>query len=127
MPLMTYLFLTFAVGLFCGFILYKLKVPGGMMVGTIISVGVLNIIFDAAYMPYTAKLAAQITAGAYIGCTVEYKDVLEMRYLVLPIFILLAGYLVNCLITGRILHKRFGLSLQEGMLEPLQQVQAIWC
>jgi uncharacterized membrane protein AbrB (regulator of aidB expression) len=49
------LLLTFLVAVLCGFILLKLKVPGGMLVGAIIGVVTLNISTGLAYMPYAGK------------------------------------------------------------------------
>lgn len=55
--------LTLLVGAVCGLLFYRLKVPGGMIVGAIIGTAALNIGFGTAYMPGVAKTIAQITAG----------------------------------------------------------------
>ena len=68
--------LTLLVGAVCGLLFYRLKVPGGMIVGAIIGTAALNIGFGTAYMPGMAKTIAQITAGAFIGCTVS-KEVVQ--------------------------------------------------
>lgn len=101
---MTNLLLTLLVGLSFGFILYKIKVPGGMMVGAIIGVAVLNILFDIAYMPSYAKYAAQITAGAFIGCSVEKSDILQLKYLIKPALLLLSIMLLLNITLGFLIY-----------------------
>ena len=78
------LILTLVVGLACGYFFFKIKVPGGMMVGAIIGVSILNIFWDVAYMPSYAKQIAQITAGAFIGCTVEKSDLQRLKHIIKP-------------------------------------------
>ncbi|MDL2235488.1 hypothetical protein LJC07_04940, partial [Christensenellaceae bacterium OttesenSCG-928-L17] len=57
--------LTLAAGLVCGLLLFKLKVPGGMMLGAVLGAMLLGIFTQRAYMPAAAKLTAQITIGAF--------------------------------------------------------------
>ena len=45
------LLLTLAVGTVGGLLLFKLKVPGGMIVGAMVAVAVLNILTEKAYCP----------------------------------------------------------------------------
>ena len=66
--------LTFLTALVGGALLFKLKVPGGMMVGAIVSVMILSITSGAAYMPSLAKAAAQCLAGAFIACGIGRND-----------------------------------------------------
>jgi hypothetical protein len=44
---------------------------------------------------------AQTLSGAYIGCGIGYADIIQMRFLILPVIILLTGYMLNCLAVGR--------------------------
>ncbi len=41
---------------------------------------------------------------------------MELRYLVLPLAIIIIGYMANCLITGRIIRKFCGFTRKESML-----------
>lgn len=90
---MTNLALTFTVAIGLGYIFYKLKVPGGMMVGAIIGVASLNIFWGIAYMPSLAKQAAQVAAGAFIGCSVEKSDIKRLRYIIKPALVILSAML----------------------------------
>ncbi len=94
------LFTTLAVGAAAGFILLKLKVPGGMMVGSIIGVSCLTILTGFSAMPYAAKQVAQMAAGAFIGCSVEREDLSRLRYIYKPAAAMLLALLVLNLTMG---------------------------
>ena len=64
--------MTIIVGLRPGIIFHA--EGSGRFVGRSIGVTAVST-FEAAYMPYSAKLAAQITAGAYIDA--QNKKILE--------------------------------------------------
>ncbi len=98
------LFTTLAVGVVAGFILLKLKVPGGMMVGSIIGVSCLTLFTGLGAMPYAAKLAAQMAAGAFIGCSVEREDLSRLRYIYKPAAAMLLALLVLNLIMGFVIY-----------------------
>jgi len=101
---MTNLVLTFAIGLLCGYVFYKIKVPGGMMVGAIVGVALFNIFFDMAYMPSYAKYTAQILAGAYIGCSVQKEDIRRIKKLIKPSLVLVLGMLITNIFIGFIVY-----------------------
>ncbi|MDD3393744.1 MAG: AbrB family transcriptional regulator [Anaerotignum sp.] len=101
--------ITLAVGGVAGFLFFKLKVPGGMMVGALLAVSVLSVFTDFAYMPSYARVAAQITAGAFIACTVEKSDLKRLPHIVKPAAILLGGMLCLNLVMGFVIHGVTGL------------------
>ena len=109
--------LTFLFGLIFGLLLFKLKVPGGMMVGAIIGSTVLNVIFDNAYMPNYAKIAAQITAGAFIGCSVDKSDLIQLKNIVKPMIIVLISLLILNIFIGFIIY----------FISPLDLVTSLMC
>lgn len=86
--------LTLAVGVAVGYLFFKLKVPGGLIVGAIIGVAALNITFEAASFPGVARTVAQITAGSFIGCSVSREDMKNLPRILKPLGILIAGYLI---------------------------------
>lgn len=86
--------LTLLIGVIFGYIFYRLKVPGGMMVGSVFGVAIFNICFDMAYMPSLSKTIAQILAGAFIGCTVEKSDLIRLKYILKPVAILFTVYFI---------------------------------
>ena len=101
--------LTLFVGAAAGFLFLKGKIPGGMMVGALVGAVILNIGTDLAYMPSTARMAAQITAGAFIGAAIKKSDVRRMPKLAKPAVILLSGMLVLNLVMGSVIHIVSGL------------------
>lgn len=102
---MMHFVLTLAVGLAVGYLLYRLRIPGGMMVGAILGVAILGVGFEAAAMPYSAKLLAQITAGAYIGTTVERGDVKRLPRIVKPALLILGMYLLFNVAMGLLIYR----------------------
>lgn len=97
------LILTFAVAALSGYIMMKLKVPGGMMVGAIVGVATLSILTGQAYMPSAAKVSAQIAAGAFIGCSVEKSDIIRLRYILKPAAIMMTAMLILNIVVGFII------------------------
>ena len=106
---MSHLLLTLGAGAVLGLAFLRLKVPGGMMVGAMVGVAAFNIGTGLAYMPATARLAAQITAGAFIGASVEKRDLRRMPKLIKPALILLGGMLILNLAMGPVIHALSGL------------------
>ena len=101
--------LTLVIGAVVGFLFLKGKIPGGMMVGALVGAVVFNITTDMAYMPSNARMAAQITAGAFIGATVKKSDVRRMPHLAKPALILLSGMFVLNMVMGTVTHFVSGL------------------
>ena len=102
---MVHLGITLIVGGTIGFLFLKLKVPGGMLVGALLAVSILSVCTDFAYMPSYVRVAAQITAGAFIACSVEKKDLKRLPHIIKPAAILLGGMLCLNLIMGFVIHK----------------------
>ncbi len=107
---------TLSVAMVCGTIGKLLGVTAGTIVFSMISVIGLKLLYGNVSMPRYMKSIAQILAGAYIGSSVGYSDIVEMKYLILPAIILIMGYSLACVIIGKLLHRHFNMSLKEGML-----------
>lgn len=101
---MAQVLLTLAVGLGCGYLFFRLKFPGGLIVGAIIGVAALNIGFEAASFPTAARSLAQITAGSFIGCSVSKADLKNLPRILRPLLILVAGYIVLNLTVGMVVY-----------------------
>ena len=85
-----------------GLILLKLKVPGGMLVGAILGVAILNITTQQATFYSEGRLIAQVLTGAYIGCMVTREDVCHLPKLIGPYFTVITSFLVLNLCMGTI-------------------------
>jgi membrane AbrB-like protein len=107
---------TMAVAVTFGILGDMLHIPAGAFLFAIIAVLVLKLRFDFAYIPPLAKKCALLLSGCYIGSGIGMDDVLGFRFLAVPLLITLAGYIVNCFITGKILSRTCGFNRKEGML-----------
>ncbi len=92
--------LTILVATFVGIIFYKLKVPGGLMIGAICGVAAFNILTGNADMPYEAKFLAQTISGAFIGVGISKKDLSNFKKLGKPLLILVSGLMILNIIVG---------------------------
>ena len=88
-----------------GWLLDRIHMPGGMMVGAVIGACALQVATGGAYMPPLAKTAAQIIAGAFIGSGIKREDVREMRTILRPALILLPCLLVVNIAAGVLVYK----------------------
>lgn len=108
--------ITLAAAFLCGIVGKLSGVPAGTLVFSMFGVIALKLLMGEAYLPMWAKQLAQVLSGAYIGCGISRKDLLELRYLAVPVVLILAGYFLNSLLTGHLLHKMFGYSRKTAML-----------
>jgi uncharacterized protein len=109
-------FKTMTVAVIVGLIGKKTGIPAGALLFSLLGVLTMKIATNSAWLPKWLKRVAQILSGAYIGSSVEYADVIEIRYLAVPAIILVTGYIVLCIVLGFFIHKRFDMSLREAML-----------
>lgn len=100
-----------------GWLFYKWKVPGGILVGGIIGTTVLSLMTGMAEMPYTARLIAQIIAGAFIGSSVDRDDLKKMRTLYKPFFLVILSLAVVNVLAGTLV----------WICSPLDHLTAFMC
>lgn len=110
------LLLALSVALFSGLVGSALGIPAGALLFSLVSVVGLKMIPLDVAMPIWFKRIAQLFSGAYIGSQFGMGDVLELRYLVFPAMILVAGNILACFAIGYFIHSRFRMSLQQAML-----------
>jgi membrane AbrB-like protein len=108
--------LTLGIGLAAGITGSRTLIPGMTFVFPIAAALVLKLVFNFAFLPRGLRKAAQVLSGCYLGSNFTVETVLEMRYLVLPLIVLILGYLLNGIVTGRVLEKTCGFSRPESML-----------
>lgn len=107
---------TMAVALSGGLVGRASGLPAAVLVFAMAAVIAFNLTTGRAYLPIWARRLAQTLAGAYVGCSMGLDDLLELPHLLLPALIVLAGYAVNCFVTGGLLRRLFGLERKEAML-----------
>lgn len=109
-------FCTIIIATIAGIIGKMTGIPAGSFVFPIIAVLILKLVFDFAYIPRLAKKCAQVLSGCYLGSIIVLRDVLELRYLLIPLIIIVLAYMANCLLTGMIIRKTCGFTRKESML-----------
>ncbi|MDR2632733.1 MAG: AbrB family transcriptional regulator [Treponema sp.] len=107
---------TMCVALGAGFAGGLAGIPAGTFLFSTIAVLILRLCFDFAYLPPWVKKTALLISGCYIGGGIRVEDVRGFRLLALPIVIIIAGYIINCFITGKLLSRFCGFNRKEGML-----------
>jgi membrane AbrB-like protein len=107
---------TMAAAIGFGFAGGMTRIPAGAFLFSIIAVLALKLKFNFAVIPPWAKRFAQLISGCYIGSAITMNDVRGFRFLVLPLAIILGGYIINCFVTGKILSRVCGFNRKEGML-----------
>ena len=100
MPQIAQILLTFACALAVGYLLDRLHMPGGMMVGAVLGSCLLGVLTQQSLMPSPAKTAAQIIAGAFIGSGIKREELREMRAILKPALILLPCLLLVNILAG---------------------------
>ena len=84
------------------------KLPAPAMLGSMLAVGLTNILFDYAALPMAVKVFAQAISGAFIGMQIGRKDVARMRGLIVPFLLLAVMLTVNTFIVGIAIQKLCG-------------------
>lgn len=108
---MAWFIVTFIIGLTGALICYKLKVKGGLMIGSLLAVALFNIFTDLAYFPLPAKIFAQIISGVFIGIQVNKKNLVGLKKMVKPTLFLLGGLLLINIFLGFVIYSLSDCSL----------------
>ncbi len=111
--------LSFLVTLFfasvSGFAAYKMKIPAGAMIGSLLGVITLNLLFDGAYFYQDLRLYLQLLAGAMIGSRVGKKDLAAMKTIIFPTLFLLASMVTLNLVFGSLMYRIGGLDIATSL------------
>lgn len=110
------LLLTLAVGTLGGYIFFKIKVPAGMLVGAIFAVSALSVATPYALMPPSVKTVAQIITGAYVGSTIQKRDLLHLPRIIGPYLMMMTGFFVLNVLSGLLIHLVSPLDLLTSLL-----------
>ena len=99
-----WIIITLAIGITCGLIAQKLKIPSGGIVGAMTGVLVLNFATGKTYMPMEMRTMCQMLSGALIGCQITRKDIHDFRKIIFPTSLLLLGMFLINISSGFFLH-----------------------
>lgn len=90
---MLWMVLTIAAAFVGGVVMLKLKVPGGLLVGSLIGAAAVNLLTGQAYIVPEARVVAQVITGAFIGCGLSRDDLRRLPGVFKPYLLLMAGFL----------------------------------
>ncbi len=113
---MTWLIATLVIGLAGGTLLHKLKFPAGAMVGAMLFVAVFSVATGKAEMPANLRVLTQIVAGAFIGAAIQYKDLLALKKILLPAFVMIFLMISLDLVMGYIMYRTTDLDLATALM-----------
>lgn len=116
MPQWCQLLLTILCALAVGYLLDRIHLPGGMMIGAVIGSCLLGVFTGQSHMPAPAKTVAQIIAGAFIGSGITREDVREMRTVVKPALILIPCLLLINITSGLLIYHVSELDLMTALM-----------
>lgn len=108
--------MTLATAAIAGVFLFRLRVPGGMMVGAILGACLLNVLTEQAFMPSAAKVMAQSLAGAFIATSVEREDLRRLPLIIRPACLLLTSVLILNLLLGYLIYITTPMDLMTALL-----------
>ncbi|MTI54706.1 MAG: membrane-spanning protein [Geosporobacter ferrireducens] len=108
--------MTILLGTFVGYLFSRFKIPGGMMVGSIVAVSLFNITTGMAYIPAAGRLAAQIVAGAFIGVSVEKSDLSRLKFIIKPAIVLIIGMMILNIVSGLLIYRFSPLDLVTSLM-----------
>ncbi|MBR4406224.1 MAG: AbrB family transcriptional regulator, partial [Bacteroidaceae bacterium] len=108
--------LTAVVG---GFVLKRLKVPAGLLLGAVLAVGVLNVLSGKAYIWPQTRVFSQIVAGVYLGGMMTIKDIRHLPKIIKPYLLIMVSFLVLNITVGFILYCLTDLSLITCLLSAM--------
>lgn len=107
---------TLAVGIACGLLAKKLKVPAGYMIGAFAGVAVLSVATGFAWMPVEVRTGVQIVAGAFVGCSLERGDLLRLRRIAGPLATMLATFFLLFLVLGFVMSAASEMDLKTALM-----------
>jgi len=94
-----------------GFILWRLGIPAGAMIGSMIGAAAFNIFTNKGCFPPRLRLPLQIISGIFIGSRMDRESLLGMTELIIPLILLFIGVVTMTFVTAFLVHKITGLEL----------------
>ncbi len=108
--------ITAAIGFLAGFILRRLGLPAGGLVGAFVGVSAFSVATGSAYLPSDSRIVVQIVAGAFIGCSISRDDVRAIRSIAKPALFMLGWYLVLTFAAGWLIFAVTPLNLPTALM-----------
>ena len=106
---MTRILITLLIGAIGGLTGYFLRLPAGVLVGSMLAVGLCNCFGGRlgfqAYMPAKVRIGGQILIGCLLGLNLNPNTIMELRTIWAPALAIVVILLVSGCFTGFMVHK----------------------
>lgn len=112
---MTKVIYTLLIAVVGGIIGIKLKMPAGAFIGALIAVATFNIATGLGSLPVSIKLGAQMALGGLIGLNFTMETLRNLKYMILPAFILIIGLTAFSILMAFVIHKVTGMDLMTAL------------
>lgn len=99
----TWLFISVAVAVICGVIIKRLKIPGGMLVGALLGVAILQVTTDNVVVLPGIKDMSQIISGVFVGAALNVNDLKRLPRLWKGFIVIIVGLLFLNILNGYLL------------------------
>lgn len=110
-----YTLLALGLALFLGRLFQRLKVPGAMLVATVILVAAFQVLSQQIYVPAGIKDISQIIAGAFVGASLIWEDIRRLPALWRGFIILIVGLIGLNLLAALLIHRFSALDWQTAV------------
>lgn len=95
------------------------KVPGGIILGSILFTGIYNVITEAAYMPIEIKSFAQIVTGSYLGSIATRDDIKHLPKVMKPFLLVMFAFISVNLVSGFIIYYTSPMDMVTSLLSTM--------
>ncbi len=90
-------------------------IPVSVLIFAMLAVVISNMLGLPVGLSRKVKVFAQASTGVYVGCRVTLDFARQMGSLIVPIIVLMAGYLLFDTLLGLLLHRLFGMQKAAGL------------
>lgn len=111
--------LSLVVAFIGGGIGFYLGIPAGVMIFSMLFVGATQIATGKVEMDSKVKKLAQLLSGTYIGSMFTSRDLAMLTQLIVPIIILLIGYLISTVVIAFLYRRILKMTLRESLLSAM--------
>ncbi len=99
-----------------GFVGYKLKIPAGAMIGSMLAVAAGALLkFDLGALPSYSKPVVQVVLGAILGLGLRNTSLEQLKSLLVPAAVIITILMTAGFATAFILNRFFGLDLMTAI------------
>lgn len=98
-----------------GYIGKKLKIPSGIMIGSMLFVSIFNIIIGGVTYPDALKLCSKILAGVLVGMKIDKSDITNFKKLFKPLLIFVFGIMGYTIVLALLLHIFAGIDIKTAL------------